>query len=64
MNILFILIPLSLTLVALGCWAFFWAVDTGQFDDLDSPGWDALMDESVSTSAATTQPSAQAQVRP
>lgn len=42
MDILFVLIPLSLVLVAGGCWAFFWAVDAGQFDDLDSPGWDAL----------------------
>ncbi len=45
MNILFVLIPLTLILVALGCWAFFWAVDAGQFDDLDSPAWDALDDE-------------------
>lgn len=45
MDILFILIPLSLVFVGFGCWAFFWAVDTGQFDDLESPGWDALTDE-------------------
>ena len=44
MNILFILIPLSLVLVGFGIWAFFWAVDSGQFDDLDSPGWDILAD--------------------
>jgi cbb3-type cytochrome oxidase maturation protein len=45
MPILWVLIPLSLLLVACACWAFFWAVDAGQFDDLDSPGWDALRDE-------------------
>ena len=44
MDILFILIPLSLALVVLGVWAFFWAVDSGQFDDLESPGWDVLND--------------------
>jgi cbb3-type cytochrome oxidase maturation protein len=44
MDILFILIPLSLALVVFGVWAFFWAVDSGQFDDLDSPGWDVLKD--------------------
>jgi cbb3-type cytochrome oxidase maturation protein len=44
MDILFILIPLSLLLVLFAGWAFFWAVDAGQFDDLDSPGWDALND--------------------
>lgn len=45
MSILFILIPLSLLLVVFAGWGFFWAVDSGQFDDLDSPGWDALRDD-------------------
>jgi len=45
MHILFVLIPLSLILVAGAVWAFFWAVDHGQFDDLESPGWDALQDD-------------------
>lgn len=52
MSILFVLIPLSLALVALGGWAFFWAVGAGQFDDLESPGWDALSEEPP----APTQP--------
>lgn len=46
MSILFVLIPLSLVLVAFAGWGFFWAVNTGQFDDLESPGWDALRDAS------------------
>lgn len=45
MNILLVLIPLSLALVVLAGWGFFWAVSTGQFDDLESPGWDALREE-------------------
>ena len=45
MNILFVLIPLSLVLLALAIWAFFWAVGSGQFDDLDSPGRKILMDD-------------------
>lgn len=45
MNILFVLIPLSLLLVVAGCWSFFWAVNTRQFDDLDSPAWDVLRDD-------------------
>ena len=53
MDILFVLIPLSLVLVAGGCWAFFWAVDSGQFDDLDSPGWDALSDQAATLDANT-----------
>jgi cbb3-type cytochrome oxidase maturation protein len=45
MSILYILIPLGLVLVAFGVWAFFWAVGSGQFDDLETPGWSVLMDE-------------------
>jgi cbb3-type cytochrome oxidase maturation protein len=45
-SILYILIPLGLVLVAIGVWAFFWAVGAGQFDDLDTPGWSVLGDES------------------
>jgi len=45
MSILFVLIPLSLALVIFACWGFFWAVNAGQFDDLESPGWDALRDD-------------------
>jgi cbb3-type cytochrome oxidase maturation protein len=36
-NILLVLIPLSLVLVAIAGWAFFWSVDNAQFDDLDTP---------------------------
>lgn len=45
MNILYVLIPLGLVLLALAAWAFFWAVGSGQFDDLDTPGWSVLVDE-------------------
>jgi cbb3-type cytochrome oxidase maturation protein len=47
MAILFLLIPVSLTLVALGCWAFFWAVRSGQFDHLDSASWEILVEDEV-----------------
>ncbi len=47
MNILFILVPLSLALVAVALWGFFWAVRTGQFDDMESPGWEVLRESSV-----------------
>ena len=33
-----------LALVVFGLWAFFWAVGNGQFDDLESSGWDVLLD--------------------
>jgi cbb3-type cytochrome oxidase maturation protein len=45
MSIIYYLIPLTLVLVGIACWAFFWAVGDGQFDDLESPGWDVLRDE-------------------
>jgi cbb3-type cytochrome oxidase maturation protein len=45
MNILFLLIPLGLVLVALMIWAFFWAVKRGQFDDLESPALQILLDD-------------------
>jgi cbb3-type cytochrome oxidase maturation protein len=54
-SILFILIPISLVLVGFGVWAFFWAVGTGQFDDLDSPAWQALCDDRNSERDADTR---------
>jgi cbb3-type cytochrome oxidase maturation protein len=45
MDILYFMVPLGLVLVGVGLWAFFWAVGSGQFDDLDSPGWSVLNDE-------------------
>ena len=45
MNIIFVLIPLSFVLVALGVWAFFWSVNHSQFDDLDTPALIPLSDE-------------------
>jgi len=57
MEILFLMVPLGLILVALGIWAFFWAVGSGQFDDLDSPGWSVLADDEKQKRAdETTSP--------
>lgn len=44
MNILFVLIPLGLVLLVLAIAAFVWAVNTGQFDDLDTPAVRILLD--------------------
>jgi cbb3-type cytochrome oxidase maturation protein len=44
-EILYVMIPLGLVLVGFGLWAFFWATGSGQFDDLDSPGWTVLEDD-------------------
>ncbi len=47
MSILFVLIPLSLVLVAFAAGAFLWAVESGQFEDLDRVSWDMLQDEAA-----------------
>jgi len=45
MNIILVLIPLSLILLAAGIWAFFWGVNHAQFDDLDTPALIPLADD-------------------
>lgn len=45
MSIVCVLIPVSLLLVGCGVWAFFWAVRSGQFEELDVPGWEILVDQ-------------------
>ncbi len=45
MTILLLLIPLSLLLLGVAAWAFWWAVRRGQFDDLDTPALDILRDD-------------------
>lgn len=45
MAALYVLIPVAVVLVALAIWVFFWAVDSGQFDDLDSPAHSILFDD-------------------
>jgi len=44
MSILLLLVPLSVMLLGLAIWAFAWAVRRGQFDDLDTPALDILVD--------------------
>ncbi|MDX1608505.1 MAG: cbb3-type cytochrome oxidase assembly protein CcoS [Halofilum sp. (in: g-proteobacteria)] len=45
MNVLLLMIPLSIALVAGAAAAFFWAVNHDQFDDLESPKLLPLMDD-------------------
>ncbi|MCC5860404.1 MAG: cbb3-type cytochrome oxidase assembly protein CcoS [Gammaproteobacteria bacterium] len=45
MNIIFVLIPLSLVLLGLAVWAFFWAVRSRQFENLEVEAWRILMDD-------------------
>ncbi len=45
MDIVFLLIAISGVLIGIIAWAFFWAVDSGQFEDLDAAGHAILMDD-------------------
>lgn len=45
MNIILLLIPLSIVLLALGVWAFFWAVNHSQFDDMETPSLSPLAED-------------------
>jgi len=48
MNILYLLVPVALLLAAGGVWAFFWAVRSGQFDDVQTPAIRMLFDDETS----------------
>lgn len=45
MEILYVLIPISLLLLGLVAVILFWAVRSGQFEDLEGPAHRILMDE-------------------
>jgi len=52
-NIIYALIPLGLILLVAAVYAFFWAVKSGQFDDLDSPAWAVVLDDDTRPPGAT-----------
>ncbi len=45
MDILYLLIPISVVLVAVIALAFLWAVRSGQFEDMEGPAHRILMDD-------------------
>ena len=45
MEIVYLLIPLSIVLVAIIIGAFLWSVRSGQFDDMEGPAHRILMDD-------------------
>ncbi|HSG22029.1 MAG TPA: cbb3-type cytochrome oxidase assembly protein CcoS [Azonexus sp.] len=47
MESIYLLIPVSVILVFAIAVAFWWSVRSGQFDDLEGPGFRVLMDEDV-----------------
>lgn len=47
MQSLYLLIPIVLTVVAIGVALFFWAVNSGQYDDLDKESQRMFFDDDV-----------------
>ncbi|NLY12606.1 MAG: cbb3-type cytochrome oxidase assembly protein CcoS [Gammaproteobacteria bacterium] len=45
MAALYVMIPAAMIIVALAIWLFFWAVDSGQYEDLDGPAHSILFDD-------------------
>lgn len=57
MSIAFVLIPLGLVLLAIAVWAFIWAVNHGQFEDLDRAASSILFEEEAAPpSQPTSEP--------
>lgn len=42
---LYLLIPIALIFVAIGIKLLLWAIDSGQYDDLDKEAWRILADD-------------------
>lgn len=45
MESLFILIPVAMVFCGLAVWAYLWAIDSGQYDDLDKEAHRILFDD-------------------
>ncbi|MDY3198546.1 MAG: cbb3-type cytochrome oxidase assembly protein CcoS [Pseudomonadaceae bacterium] len=45
MTVLYILVPVAIVLVAIAILVFNWAVNSGQYDDLDGPAHSILFDD-------------------
>ena len=61
MPALYVMIPAALLIVGIAIYIFFWAVDSGQYDDLDGPAHSILFDDQdpnhqAAVDAASTPP--------
>ncbi len=45
MEIIYLLLPIALILVAIIIWVFMWAVKTDQFEDLEGPAHRIIMED-------------------
>lgn len=55
MEILYVLVPLSVVLITIALVIFSWAINSDQFDDLDTPAWRMLNDESEQPARAASR---------
>ena len=56
MPALYVMIPAALLLVGVAVCIFFWAVDSGQYDDLESPARSILFDDQDPRHQAAVKP--------
>eukprot|EP00659_Diplonema_papillatum_P009411 gene9411-14593_t len=56
MPALYVMIPAALLIVAIAIYIFFWAVDSGQYDDLDGPAHSVLFDDQDPNHLAAIRP--------
>ncbi len=54
MESLYLLIPIALIFVAIGIKLLLWAIDSGQYDDLDKEAWRILADEDSADADSTS----------
>jgi len=55
MEVLVFLVPLAITLGALGLAGFLWSLKNGQYDDLDGAAWRAIADDEPAGSSNSQQ---------
>jgi cbb3-type cytochrome oxidase maturation protein len=53
---LYLLIPIALLFCAIAIKLLLWAIDSGQYDDLDKEAWKILADDEPPTGAARGGP--------
>lgn len=53
MDILYLLVPMSIILVFVIGAIFWWSLKSGQFEDLDGPGYRVLMDDDAPKAPGT-----------
>ena len=56
MDSLYLLIPVALVFAAAGIKLLLWAIDSGQYDDLDKEAWRILAEEERRTAQQQREP--------